>query len=113
MIHNLKLDSQWCHPVFIKTMSFNIRKNDRDFKAGDFIHFVPWDFKKNCEIKHDVSTKIFRIYSVSSIYDFLDYFLNFDYSCDDDIVVISFAPLSELSKNELITEFIFNSQEIK
>ena len=41
--HKLKLKIDFCEAVLNGTKTFEIRKNDRDFKMGDLINFTPVD----------------------------------------------------------------------
>lgn len=41
--HKLKLNIDFCDAVLSGAKTFEIRKNDRDFKMGDLIKFKPVD----------------------------------------------------------------------
>lgn len=41
--HKLKLNIDFCEAVLNGTKTFEIRKNDRNFKMGDLIEFKPVD----------------------------------------------------------------------
>lgn len=42
-IHYLKIWPEYFEPLRIKQKSFDVRKNDRDFKKGDMVVFEEWD----------------------------------------------------------------------
>ena len=42
-IHELKILPQWYEDVFNRTKKFELRKADRDYKVGDFLHLKEWD----------------------------------------------------------------------
>ena len=58
--HNLKLNINFCDDVMTGVKTFEIRKNDRNFKVGDHIRFVPI---KGCSVstKHLISEKEYEI----------------------------------------------------
>ena len=39
-VHNLKLKDEYVAQVMYGEKTFELRKNDRDFKVGDLIHFT-------------------------------------------------------------------------
>lgn len=39
-IHNLKLKEEYVVGVMYGEKTFELRKNDRDYKVGDYIHFI-------------------------------------------------------------------------
>lgn len=43
VIHNLKLRDEYVDDVMFKIKTFELRKNDRDYKVGDYIHFIKID----------------------------------------------------------------------
>ena len=42
IIHELKLNSNFCDAVYSGRKSFEIRRNDRGFQTGDHIKFTPF-----------------------------------------------------------------------
>ena len=50
-IHKLKIKNDYAIDVFSGDKPFELRKNDRNFKVGDYVRFVvidgDWDFKEN------------------------------------------------------------------
>lgn len=55
MVHRLKIYRSFARYVFEGIKTFEIRKNDRDFKVGDLVHFVDTNGIEflPCEV-HDV-----------------------------------------------------------
>ncbi len=43
MIHELKIRNEYFEEVFMGRKTFEIRKNDRDFKKGDTLILKEWD----------------------------------------------------------------------
>lgn len=67
-IHRLKLRVEYCDDVLKCIKTFEIRRNDRDFKVGDLILFTPVD--DFGEFKHQISNEIFYItYMISDFPD--------------------------------------------
>lgn len=61
--HKIKLAEQFCGVVDCGIKTFEIRKDDRDYNAGDFVQFIP---VKNVNgeaipFEHPVSKKTFEI----------------------------------------------------
>jgi len=46
MVHELKILPDYFHPVVLGTKTFEIRKNDRDYKVGDELILKEWDGEK-------------------------------------------------------------------
>ena len=44
--HNLKLKTEYVTEVMYGEKTFELRKNDRDFKVGDLIHFTDTEGKE-------------------------------------------------------------------
>lgn len=42
-IHTLKIQPQYFKDILYRHKTFELRKNDRDYKVGDFIHFINVD----------------------------------------------------------------------
>lgn len=48
MLHNLKINKEFFVPVMEQVKTFEIRKNDRNFRIGDKITLNEWD--ENLEV---------------------------------------------------------------
>ncbi|MCY8232880.1 DUF3850 domain-containing protein [Priestia endophytica] len=46
MLHNLKINKEFFTPVLERIKTFEIRKNDRDFRVGDKVILNEWDNEK-------------------------------------------------------------------
>ncbi len=42
-LHVLKIKDEYFKQVFLRTKTFELRKDDRDYEVGDLIHFVNAD----------------------------------------------------------------------
>jgi len=65
MIHNIKLNIQFCDPVAMGIKPFEVRRNDRGYRAGDFIRFTSVDDALN-RVHHPIDKQIFKITYVLS-----------------------------------------------
>jgi len=45
-VHELKCWCKYFERIFYNQKTFEVRKNDRDFMVGDFIHLREWDNDK-------------------------------------------------------------------
>lgn len=46
MIHELKILPEYFDAVCSREKTFELRKNDRGFKVGDYLHLKEWDGEK-------------------------------------------------------------------
>ncbi|MEJ9303083.1 DUF3850 domain-containing protein [Priestia megaterium] len=46
MLHNLKINKEFFGPVLDQIKTFEIRKNDRNFRVGDKVTLNEWDNEK-------------------------------------------------------------------
>ncbi|MEI2327339.1 DUF3850 domain-containing protein [Priestia megaterium] len=46
MLHNLKINKEFFGPVLDQIKTFEIRKNDRNFRVGDTVTLNEWDNEK-------------------------------------------------------------------
>ena len=61
-MHTLKIQEPFFYDVLTETKKAELRKNDRDFKVGDLIHFTDVDGYEYINAKIDVSCyTVFRI----------------------------------------------------
>ncbi len=65
MLHELKLNREYCGAVYWGVKNFEIRLNDRDYKVGDFIHFTAVDNDGN-PVEHSISRCYYQIEYVLS-----------------------------------------------
>lgn len=65
MTHNIKLLEEFCDAVDRGDKSFEVRKNDRNYKVGDIVRFLPIA-KDSYPVAHPVQNKTFRITCVLS-----------------------------------------------
>lgn len=72
-LHNLKLKSEYVIEVMFCEKTFELRKNDRDFKVGDYIHFTD---TKGEELEY-YENNVFKITYV--LKDVTEYGLDKDY----------------------------------
>ncbi|MBQ7047037.1 MAG: DUF3850 domain-containing protein [Oscillospiraceae bacterium] len=69
MTHDLKLQYKYCDDVLIGVKNFEVRLNDRNYKVGDFIKFIPVDEKGNYKA-HPIENYSFRIKYILTHKDF-------------------------------------------
>lgn len=50
-IHKLKTWLKYYEPISKQEKTFELRKNDRDFKVRDFLYLQPFDHEKNIEVQ--------------------------------------------------------------
>lgn len=60
MIHSLKLNEKYCDDVLYGLKRFEVRFNDRNFKVGDIVHFIPVN-SHGITVTHAVSKIYFKI----------------------------------------------------
>lgn len=63
-LHNIKLNIEFCDDVYKHKKNFEIRKNDRNYKQGDFIKFIP--VNSEGETIHEVMEQLYVITYVLS-----------------------------------------------
>lgn len=51
--HKIKLNRKYCGAVHTRAKSFEVRYNDRDYKVGDYVEFLPVDDDGN-RFRHPV-----------------------------------------------------------
>lgn len=61
MIHNFKINSIYFEPVINKKKTFEIRKNDRNFRLGDYICLNEWNPEENAYTGRSVKGQIIYI----------------------------------------------------
>lgn len=91
MIHSLKTHKQYFRAVISGMKTFEIRKNDRDFKIGDFLALNEYDAEDEC-------------YTGNSCLVYVDYILNDNKYCKTDYVVMSIKPVHA---TKLVSQYSF------
>lgn len=61
MIHEIKLNREFCEDVYNGTKQFEIRKNDRQYEVGDIIKFIPWEPRSEISFKHPIKQNAYII----------------------------------------------------
>lgn len=61
--HKIKLNIEFCDPVYYGEKPFEIRKNDRCYQKGDLIKFIPTDYNSLPILpkKHPIEEKVYEI----------------------------------------------------
>jgi len=57
--HTLKISTEYAQSLFNKKKTFEIRKNDRDYKVGDYLEFKGWEHAFTLNVTHILSHKDF------------------------------------------------------
>lgn len=70
--HEIKLNVKFCDDVLNGIKTFEIRKNDRNYKVGDLIKFLPWDPSSSKYAIHEVHDKTYKIKYILSGYGLQD-----------------------------------------
>ena len=70
--HEIKLNVEFCDDVLNGIKTFEIRKNDRNYKVGDLIKFLPWDPSSSKYAIHEVHDKTYKIKYILSGYGLQD-----------------------------------------
>lgn len=61
MTHHIKLALTFCQPVMTGQKRFEIRYNDRDYRTGDYIAFIPADPETGRRTHHPIASRKYRI----------------------------------------------------
>ena len=85
MKHKLKIKECYWHEVWKGTKTFEIRKNDRNYKVGDVIHFIKVDDNG----KELPSKETYNDYVITYV------FQGGEYGLDKDYCVFSIKELKE------------------
>ena len=80
MIHRLKTIQPYFNEVELGSKTFEVRKNDRDFKVGDFMVLQEWELNGHFLTGNEVKTII-------------TYVLDNPEYCKEEYVIIGFAKL--------------------
>lgn len=60
MIHEIKLDIQFCDAVYKGLKTFEVRRNDRGYQKGDWIRFIPIGTLFQ-PVNHPIKDKVYEI----------------------------------------------------
>lgn len=66
MIHELKTWSEYFNEVFMGHKTFDVRKNDRDFKIGDTLILKEWDKENKKYTGRKLARKVTYIFEGGS-----------------------------------------------
>lgn len=92
MIHEIKLREDFCTPVLKGKKTFEVRKNDRDYRVGDYIRFKPIDFYL-FSTYHKIQLELFEITYVLGHRDFA--------GIGEGYVVLAIKKVSEKRRKEI------------
>ena len=82
MIHALKTEPQFFEAVIKKQKTFEVRKNDRDFRVGDYLALNELDDKREGYTGRSVLLRV-------------KYILDDERFCKEGFVVLGFNPADE------------------
>lgn len=66
MTHQLKISLPFADALIDGSKTFEVRKNDRGFNAGDYVHFTCWSDRDNIKLMHGINDVDWRINYVLS-----------------------------------------------
>lgn len=76
MIHEIKLDTQFCDAVLCGEKTFEVRMNDRGYQKGDWVRFIPVGTLFH-PVNHPIKDKVYEITYVLSGWGLQDGFCVF------------------------------------
>lgn len=85
-VHRLKTWSEFFVPLSSGKKTFEVRKNDREFKVGDVLILEEFDPEKNCHTGQNESFRVTYILPGGQ------------FGIDPDFVVLAIKPSSHLNK---------------
>lgn len=102
-IHELKLDTEYFDDVKSGLKTFEIRKNDRDFKVGDVLALTAFEsghyIKKSSIIR--MGNPVYEnVIQQEADTIFFDVTYITDYEQKDDYIVMSIVPSRKVSSND-------------
>ena len=95
MIHELKLSTHYFPDVVSGKKTFEIRKNDRRFRAGDLLALNEYDTNG-------------EFYTGNSCLVFVDYVLDDTQFCKEGFVCMAIKPCTVFKHNKPINEYKMN-----
>ena len=99
-IHELKLDTEYFDDVKSGLKTFEIRKNDRDFKVGDVLALSLYSSYYREYTKKDVFGRFHNVDLQEAPTIFFDVTFITDYEQKDDYIVMSIVPSRKVSSND-------------
>lgn len=66
MIHELKIWNEYFEEVFMRNKTFEIRKNDRDFKKGDTLILKEWDNFRETFTGREIARRVTYVFEGGS-----------------------------------------------
>ena len=87
-LHKLKLEKQYIEPIVEGEKTFEIRYNDRDYKVGDIIKFVPTTDSYYGDIIK------YKLYVITYIFD--------NFGLDENYIVFSFKELTDKKLTDIL-----------
>lgn len=87
--HHIKLNIKYCNDVYYNRKTFEVRYNDRNYKIGDKIIFIPVN-DNGTVTSHQISEKTYEITYVLK---------EFDIGLYEGYVVLSITPLQNQTCN--------------
>lgn len=94
MIHELKLSTVYFLDVILGKKTFEVRKNDRNFKLGDLLALNEYDTK-------------LQYYTGNSCLVYIDYILENNEYCKEGYVVMTIKPCVVLKKTNPRSEISY------
>ena len=88
MIHALKTEPQFFEAVINKQKNFEVRKNDRDFRVGDYLALNELDDKREGYTGRSVLLRV-------------KYILDDERFCKEGFVVLGFHPIAVSDVEEM------------
>ncbi len=76
MVHEIKLQEQFCEAVWLGYKSFEIRHNDRGYQKGDEVIFIPVNAQGET-VMHSIGKRVYEITYVISGWGLKENFVAF------------------------------------
>lgn len=97
MIHSVKIQPHYFNDVLTGRKTFEVRKNDRNYRVGDYIALNEW-----CDTKKEYTGRCCLVY--------IDYLIADEY-CKEGFVIMSIKPCAVKRYNRNIPHSPFNHPE--
>ena len=97
-IHTLKIEDKYYNEIIGNNKRCEIRKNDKNYQVGDYIHFV--DILGH-EFKADVKQGVYSNNLDDKLF-IITHVLKYEEGMNDDYVALSIEPVYIISKTEYI-----------